>query len=219
VRGKAVAVAGHDDTQGPDGEASFDIAAFVLHWQEAMADPGLRRSLRRFARQTKFSPEDLSHEVALRMIQFKSDRSDPREFIRLVETIGRRVAMDWRRDTERRLQAGVRHADRLRYATSRPTGYDAEAVEQFEWEVAVRQAMASERFAGLGAPEQRAVELILRGGPYSSKERVAIFRARSSLREFFDSLFIGVAVRIDSWRARVRNPHPSSRPWPLPQPP
>jgi DNA-directed RNA polymerase specialized sigma24 family protein len=193
-----------------DDERQQADAAWVERWRAV--EPTLRRDCAWFVRSTPYTVDELLSEIAVRMLHAGMEPSSTRDFYRAAQAIGRRVVLDWLRTEARRREVRRRRAGELQTLAAdleRDEARERDEFDAFEWRLALRQAM---EHPALTPAQRRAVSLMLRGGPYSPAERNVLYRARDAVREIFDGMFVGVALKFSRWRERVTSPPPAFAP-------
>jgi DNA-directed RNA polymerase specialized sigma24 family protein len=202
----------------------FDAARFAEHWLDAEA--WLRRKVAKFIEPGDV--DDVMGEVAARMLEHGIDRPTRKAFVLQAETIAWRIAID----TRRRDRLG----DKASVMAAWLALFDEGAVEladdvehRIDAEAVMNGALAELLRADGGLSRSKVtrirsgIELMMRGGPYSEKERKQVSRARAKLRDYLADTNGGVgddsAAGLAGWLAggwrrwrnlgRLRTPPPS----------
>lgn len=190
---------------------SFDEQAFLARWRRV--EPDLRGRFTRFELDAE-ALDDLLTDVAVTVLRIAreghnalfSQAGGPsdKELILYADSVA------WRRVQRERRRTRQLPVQPVEDAASSLWDDSPDALDAVEWREALRPILAgySELVGQLNQRDRDALELILRGGPFTGAERVAIHRARANLRRLFDKLFIGAATSWFRLRQRYRNPPP-----------
>jgi DNA-directed RNA polymerase specialized sigma24 family protein len=168
----------------PEDNDARDLGAFeprfVTRWQSI--ESRLRRSVRQFGITDDDEADDVMSDVAFIIVKARLERDDDRGFLQLARLVARRVVLDRHRRDERRADSLIRRGQTESVIDPAAVDDDAlDAQDRALLRLAVQQQV-QHAYSSLPENDRRAIALVLRGGPYSTAERVTIHRARQSER-------------------------------------